>query len=165
MESRTGAFCCASLLASADTSRLASPSSDPTAMVSVVGRAYQRHANRLAPATSTTIPATRVKRSQAGNLLGSMRSHSINLAPISSRFSTIGRRATVTSAAERVPGNKMPRPAPKTLRRRTARVPDLHVFHAREHPDHIVGIDLAQAELHALQHDVGGAGSDQVDGL
>src|SRR6478672_9546155 len=55
--------------------------------------------------------------------------------------------------------------APLPLRRRTARVSDLHVFHAREHPDHIVGIELAQAELHALQHDVGGAGSDKVDGL
>jgi len=55
--------------------------------------------------------------------------------------------------------------APLPLRRRTARVSDLHVFHAREHPDHIVGIHLAQAELNALQHDVGGAGSDKIDGL
>ena len=68
MVSRTGAFCCASLLASADTSRLASPSSDPTAMVSVAGREYQRQPYRLAPAISTAIPATRVKRSQVGNL-------------------------------------------------------------------------------------------------
>ena len=40
--SRTGALVAASRLASADTIRLASPSSDPTAMVSVVGREYQR---------------------------------------------------------------------------------------------------------------------------
>ena len=70
MLSRTGAFCCASLLASAETNRLASPSSDPTAMVSVVGRAYQRQPNRLAPATRTAIPATRVIRSQMGSLVG-----------------------------------------------------------------------------------------------
>jgi acid stress chaperone HdeB len=54
------------------TSRLASPSSEPTATVSVVGFEYQRQANRLAPAISTTIPATSVIRSQAGNLVGSM---------------------------------------------------------------------------------------------
>ena len=40
--SRTGAFAAASRLASADTSFGASPSSEPTAMVSVVGREYQR---------------------------------------------------------------------------------------------------------------------------
>ena len=39
---RTGAFAAASRLASADISFVASPSSDPTAMVSVVGREYQR---------------------------------------------------------------------------------------------------------------------------
>ena len=39
--SRTGAFVAASRLASADTSFVASPSSDPAAMVSVVGREYQ----------------------------------------------------------------------------------------------------------------------------
>ncbi len=71
--SRTGAFCCASLPASAETSRVASPSSEPTAIVSVVGRAYQRQANRLAPATRTAIPATRVIRSQMGSLVGFMR--------------------------------------------------------------------------------------------
>src|SRR5204863_7409630 len=72
MVSRTGAFDWASLLDSADTSRLASPSSEPTAMVSVVGFAYQRQPNRLAPAISTTMPATRVMRSQIGSLVGSM---------------------------------------------------------------------------------------------
>src|SRR5262249_37960486 len=71
-ESRTGAFFCASLLASAATTLLASPSNDPTAMVSVSGREYQRQPNRLAPATRTTIPATRVMRSHVGNFFGSM---------------------------------------------------------------------------------------------
>ena len=39
---RTGAFAAVSRLASADISLVASPSSDPTAIVSVVGREYQR---------------------------------------------------------------------------------------------------------------------------
>src|SRR5262249_23455526 len=53
--------------------RVASPSSDPTAIVIVVGWEYQRQAKRLAPATRTTIPATSVRRNQMGNLAGSMR--------------------------------------------------------------------------------------------
>jgi hypothetical protein len=47
--SRTRAFTAASRLASAEISLAASPSSDPTAMVSVVGRAYHRYPNSPAP--------------------------------------------------------------------------------------------------------------------
>ena len=47
----------------------ASPSSEPTAIVSVSGLVYQRYANRPAPAASTKTPATRTTRSQAGNLI------------------------------------------------------------------------------------------------
>src|SRR5689334_1307963 len=58
----------ASLLASADTILGASPSSDPTAIVKVTGRTYQRYANRLALAASTTNDNTTTMRSQIGSL-------------------------------------------------------------------------------------------------
>src|ERR1051325_6138247 len=64
---RTGAFFSANRPAIAVTIRPASPSSDPTAMLSVVGRAYQRYAKSPAPVTRITAPATRTIRSQPGN--------------------------------------------------------------------------------------------------
>jgi hypothetical protein len=72
MLSRTGAFCCASLLANAATNLLASPSSDPAAMERVVGRTCQCQANSPALVIRTTAPATKVIRSQMGSLIASM---------------------------------------------------------------------------------------------
>jgi len=71
--SRTGALLTASRLASAETILGASPSSDPTAIDSVTGRSYQRYANRLAPAASTTSATTTTMRSQIGSFTSRFR--------------------------------------------------------------------------------------------
>src|SRR3954466_2367606 len=55
---RTLAFVAASRDAMAETIRPASPSSEPTATLSVVGREYQWHARRPIAVTRTSAPAT-----------------------------------------------------------------------------------------------------------
>jgi len=65
---RTRAFIAASRLASAKMSLVASPSSDPTAIVSVVGRSTNRYERKPAPAIRMKALATRTIRNQAGNV-------------------------------------------------------------------------------------------------
>src|SRR6516225_7913305 len=76
--SRTGASVTASRLASAETILGASPSSDPTAIDSVTGRSYQRYANRLAPAASTTSATTTTMRSQIGSFTSKFRKKTVD---------------------------------------------------------------------------------------
>jgi hypothetical protein len=49
------------------------------------------------------------------------------------------------------------------LKRRTARILYFRAAHAREHPEHGMGVDFPEAELDILQHDVGSTGRDQID--
>src|ERR1700726_2011814 len=64
--SRTGALMETSRAAIADMIRAASPSNEPTAIVNVVGREYQRYAKAAEPASRMTTPATRTTRSHLG---------------------------------------------------------------------------------------------------
>src|SRR6478736_6176457 len=44
----------------------------------------------------------------------------------------------------------------------TARVIDFHALHARKQADHGIGIHFPETELHAGEHEVGGAGRNQI---